>query len=495
MIILGVNAQNHDASITVFDASKNEILFAGHSERYSRIKNDKHLNSDLIADALSYCDNQIDEVVWFENSFKKKLRYLRAGQYRRFLSDLTPEAYLQKFGINKNVILRSDHHLSHAAGGFYSSPFENAAVVVIDAIGEFSTTSAYIGQGSELLPIFNETYPHSLGLFYSAITELVGLKPNEEEYILMGMSAYGDATKYKQKLIDTLIVKTNDYRFKSKVNMHKGVSHLFEEDFNEHDTFDLAAAAQEIVEEHVVKLLKWVKEKTQQTNLVFSGGVALNCVANSRIAKECGFDNIWIMPNPGDAGNSLGAILNITRKHINFSTPYLGYNIDREFDMNGCLTSLCDGKIVGVANRRAEFGPRALGNRSLIADPRGDDIKDKMNGIKKRQKFRPFAPIILDRYANDYFDMPVTASPFMQFTARVKNPELFPAICHYDNTARVQTLTKEMNPQFYNLLERFFEQTGCPMLVNTSLNIKGEPLVNTWEDAERFSKKYGVEIY
>ncbi len=277
--------------------------------------------------------------------------------------------------------------------------------------------------------------------------------------------------------------------------MHKGVSHFFEEDFNERDEMDLAAAAQEIVEEYLIRLCKWAKNKTKSKNLVLSGGVALNCVANSKIAKECGFENIWILPNPGDAGNSLGAILSFTNKHTTFETPYLGYDIQQDLDIDSCVDCLINGNIVGVANGRAEFGPRAFGNRSLFGDPRIENSKQRMNNIKQRQQFRPFAPIVLEDMAQDFFEMPFKTSPFMQFTVNVKNPNLLPGISHIDNSARVQTISHNQNPKIYNLLLRFYEKTGCPVLMNTSLNIKGEPLVNTWEDAIRFKQKYSIEIF
>ena len=494
MILLGVNAQNHDASLTVFDTDTNSILFAGHAERYSRIKNDTELNDDLIRDALCYVNKQIDEVIWYENPWAKKMRYLRSGQWPKIFSEKSPEKYLQQFGINKRIVLRSNHHLSHAAGSYFTSPYDNAAVVVIDAIGEMSTTTIYHAMGADLKIIFEEKYPHSIGLFYSAVTQLCGLKPNEEEYILMGMAAYGDPNKTKAQLKNMLLENVAAPSFKTKVNMHRGIKWLIDEPLTDQDRFDYAAGAQSIVEDYFIELAKWIKTNIPTQNLVMSGGVALNCVANTVIAESNMFDGIWILPNPGDAGNSLGAILNHTRVHTQFKSPFLGYNIDRAFDFDGCINALCRGEIVGVANGRAEFGPRALGNRSLMADPRGSTIKDAMNAIKKRQMFRPFAPIVLKELANEYFDL-VVESPFMQYVAKVKSPHLFPAICHYDNTARVQTLSEEMNPRAYALLKEFYNRTGCPILVNTSLNIKGEPLVNTWEDALRFSSKYGVKVF
>jgi len=242
-------------------------------------------------------------------------------------------------------------------------------------------------------------------------------------------------------------------------------------------------------------LAKWAKSQVFSDNLILMGGVALNCVANEKIARLKIFDNIWIMPNPGDAGSSLGCILASEKKFVNWEHPYLGTNIERPLDVNRVVDALIDDKIIGVANGRAEFGPRALGNRSLIADPRGDDIKQKVNDIKKRQRFRPFAPIVLEEHAKQYFDMPVASSPYMQFTAQCRRPDLFPAICHVDGTSRVQTLTREQNPQIHAILVEFYKRTGCPIMLNTSLNIKGEPLVDTWDDALNFQKKYNVKIF
>jgi len=497
MILLGINAQNHDASVTVFDTEKNKILFAGHAERYSRIKNDCNLNKELLNNALTYSNWTIDDIIWHENPFKRSLRFLRSGQWSRLLSERFPGNYLSKFKVTPSPFNKpltfGNHHLSHAAGGFYTSPFNTAAIVVIDAIGECDTTSVFIGDDHNLDRIFVEKYPHSIGLFYSAFTQLVGLKPNEEEYIFMGMAAYGDPKRFKEAIKSQFIkhTKNSSHRFELIHNLHRGVSEFWLDDLNERDEFDIAAGVQEITEDHIIELLRWVRKTTNQRNLVLSGGVALNCVCNSRVANETGFENIWIMPNPGDAGNSLGTILNETRRHIDFSSPYLGHEIFRTFDSTSCLNDLLSGKIVGIANGRAEFGPRALGNRSLLADPRGLTIKNDLNNIKHRQKFRPFAPIILEEHVMDFFEMPsnVTSSPYMQFVAKVKRPDLYPAICHVNGTARVQTLKKEMNPKLHNLISMFYNTTKCPMLVNTSLNVKGEPLVNTWNDALRFKKK------
>jgi len=229
---------------------------------------------------------------------------------------------------------------------------------------------------------------------------------------------------------------------------------------------------------------------------VYAGGVALNCAANRVLANLGLFDNIWIIPNPGDAGSSLGCIAASEKSIINWKNPFLGHNIEGEYPVDKIIKELKENKMVGVANGRAEFGPRALGNRSLLADPRGPEIKDLVNAIKKRQKFRPFAPAILEEDVNDYFELPkaVLNTPYMQYTAACTHGKDFPAIIHYDNTSRVQTVSKSDNEGFYELLKAWKKETGCPMLLNTSLNIKGQPIVNDVNDGKAFTKKYGVNV-
>jgi carbamoyltransferase len=259
--------------------------------------------------------------------------------------------------------------------------------------------------------------------------------------------------------------------------------------------FDIAASVQSIMEEYLLNTIASMRESIPSNNLVFMGGVALNCVANSVIAKQKYYKNIWVMPNPGDAGSSIGAVAALERKHLEWHHPYLGTNINRVLDIEGIVKDLIAGKVVAVANGRAEFGPRALGNRSLLCDPRGPDAKARMNTLKRREEFRPFAPSVLEEHANTYFDMPVAESPYMQFVARCRVPELLPGICHYNNTSRVQTVKAQDNPNFRLILELWYEKTGCPMLMNTSLNVKGEPLVNSLEDAQRWEKINGVKVF
>lgn len=482
MVIWGVSANGHDAAISVIQ--DNKILFASQSERYSGVKNDAHLNSGIITDAKRY--GEPDLIMWYENNILKTIRRIYSA---RKWEHHNIKNYLENYGIQA-PIKTVGHHRSHAAGGYYTSNFDEAAILVIDAIGEFDTTTIWHGKGARLEKKFSIKYPHSLGLWYSAMTQRVGLKPNEEEYILMGMAAYGDPTKYVSIILEDFF--DNNHTLKLKHNLHRGCRWWRPELTSEQDMYDLAAATQYIYEMIFLDLLEETKKLTGSKNLVLSGGCALNCVANSLAFKY--FENVWIMPNPGDAGSSLGAVLAYTQEHIKFTSPFLGYNIEGEYPVEGLISELKDVKMVGVANGKAEFGPRALGNRSLLADPRGTEIKDKVNEIKRRQKFRPFAPSILEEHAQDYFDMVTPRSPYMQFIARCKRPEEFPAIIHADGTSRVQTVTKEDNAGYHKLLTAWYEETGCPMLLNTSLNIKGKPMVNDINDAHTFEQTYGVKV-
>lgn len=488
-ITWGICALNHDASITVMCG--NRILFAGHAERYSRIKNDPYLNDKLISAARKF--GKPSEIIWFERPYLKKLRQAYAGQWDEVKS-ISPATYLKSVGLGGVPIEYVSHHESHAAAGYFTSSFTDAAVVVVDAIGEWDTISIWHATGNKLKKIHSVRYPNSLGLLYSAVTDRIGLKANEEEYILMGMAAYG-TPNYYYDIIKDFIADREAPNFELKENLHRGMRWWREDINTEKQYMNLAASIQLITEEFMCDITKWASENIPSDNLVLMGGCALNCVANEKVARQGVFKNIWIMPNPGDAGSSLGCILAHNKEHARWDGPYLGTKINRIFDIRGTVDALEKEKIIGVARGQAEFGPRALGNRSLLADPRGETIKDKVNDIKKRQHFRPFSPMILEHLAPRYFDMPVKTSPYMQFTAKCLNPTAFPAICHVDGSSRVQTLNYKQNPIMYMVLEEFYKRTGCPMLLNTSLNIKGEPLVDSWTDAVNFRNKYKVPIF
>ena len=473
---------NHDAAMAVVDGDK--ILWAAHAERYSKVKNDHYLNWQIVNEAMTY--GPFNKVVYYEKPLLKKTRQFFAGQYDMALSYTEmPQWHLDHFNIKIDEYVR--HHDSHAAAGYFTSPFKDAVVLTVDAIGEWDTVSISVACGNEIIRKETIKYPHSIGILYSAFTHRCGLKPAEEEYILMGMAAYGEP-KYKQDIYNDFVQQSP---FKLKTNLHRGLG-----DWKpEADVMDIAASIQAVTEELLAGL--WHKaSKYGSRNLVYAGGVALNCAANRVLANMGLFDNIWIIPNPGDAGSSIGCIAAYQKSHLQWQHPFLGHNIDGEYPVDALIKELKENKMVGVASGRAEFGPRALGNRSLLADPRGEDIKDLVNGIKKRQKFRPFAPAILEEDVNEYFTLPtgVKNTPYMQYTAACTHGKAFPAIIHHDHTSRVQTVRKTDNPGFHALLTEWKKQTGCPMLLNTSLNIKGQPIVNDREDGKAFTNKYGVKV-
>ena len=493
MNILGISAGFHDAAAAVINR-QGDILFAGHSERYSKIKNDANLDRGMMDNIMDYFP--IAQVAYYETPWKKQLRRLYSGEGIEWNKLSTKKILTEQFGGYAHIPSYSshNHHMSHAAAGFQTSPYDRATVVVIDAIGEWDTISIwsaeYNSKGrARYKRLWGQQYPHSIGLFYSAMTQRVGLKPNEDEYILMGMSAYG-RNNYASSLQDLLV--ENEWQATFKQNLHIGLDNKsFANDV--HDS-DIAAAAQKVLERLVYNVMRRARDFNWSTNLVYMGGVALNCLANRNLGEY--FENIWIMPNPGDAGSSLGAAALAYGRRINWVNAYLGHNIPGPYPVTPVLDTLLSDGICGVANGRAEFGPRALGNRSLLADPRGPDIKDRVNEIKRRQKFRPFAPVILEEMADQYFIFRSgwPNSRYMQSVAQCRRPDLFPAICHYDGTSRVQTVPRD-GSGIRELLEKWFVLTDCPMLLNTSLNIKGEPMVNDRTDADRFEQTYGVKVH
>jgi carbamoyltransferase len=493
MSILGISAGFHDAAATVI-SPHGEILFAGHSERYSKQKNDANLCLELIQDAQAY-GGTINQIAYYERPWLKQLRQLYSGQgiewdklsARRIIND-------QLAGMVQlpHKITTHNHHLSHAAGGFQTSSFDRATVVVIDAVGEFDTVTIWAAEydknsKAHYKKLWSQRYPHSIGLFYSAATSRVGLRPLDEEYILMGMAAYGErgfgALMEKDLVSDAWKIQFRD-------NLHTGLGVKYLSHIGD---VDIAAGAQDLAEDLIMNVMSRARGYGYSKNLVYAGGVALNCSANRRLGEL--FDNIWIMPCPGDAGSSLGAAALVHGGRIEWRNAFLGHDIGGAYPVHAILDCLVTDRIVGVASGRAEFGPRALGNRSLLADPRGPDIKDRVNEIKRRQQFRPFAPVILEELADQYFDMPrgFSTNRYMQSIARCRHPELFPAIIHADHTSRVQTVPRD-GSGIRELLEKWYVMTGCPMLLNTSLNIRGEPMVNDRQDADRFEQLYGIKV-
>lgn len=445
MKYIGISEGFHDAAIAVV-SEDNKIQFATHAERYTRKKNDKWVPDELVQKEKG------DLLIYHENEQFKKARREHYGMSRIELK--------REYDV-KTIF----HHESHMAAGLYTAPFTDDVVcVVIDAVGEYDTATIW----KDGVKVWSKQYPWSLGMFYSAITKRVGLKPNEDEYITMGMAAYGEPCIDMQEEI------------------HSDCSHGFplSKWFWQHPN-DIAASAQMAIEYEILEIMR--EARKYGSKLVYGGGVALNCVANSKIRPL--FDDMWIFPSPGDAGSALGAILAHTQKRVEYKDCFHGYNIDRQINPLSVVKKIIYKKVVGVANGKAEYGPRALGNRSLLGDVRYD-IKDTVNTIKRRQKFRPFAPAILEEFVDDYFEG--YTNEYMQFVAKAKHD--YASVTHVDGTARVQVVRKDSKSALRSILEEYYQITKVPMLLNTSLNIKGQPMVNTWEDAIEFQKKYKVKV-
>jgi carbamoyltransferase len=440
MRILGISEGSHDAAWTLIEDG--EILEAHHAERHVRLKNFKWVPKSKLPKA--------DIIIGHEVKHRVDERRKLAGQ----------EPLPHNFDINQEY----NHYETHAWAGWSTAPFDDCDILCVDAIGESETAAVFEVRDKIFTKTWEMKYPQSLGLAYSAVTAALGYKPMEEEYIVMGLAAYGEPIVDFDYLLD--------------INCHKGI-HL-----PKGSPEDIAASIQAFYERQLLELVdKYCKHK----NLILMGGCALNCVANSKIEGK----NIWIMPNPGDAGSSLGAAARHYGKKLNWKGPYLGTNIENNINPRDVARHLLEYGVAGIANGRAEFGPRALGNRSLLADPRRD-ISDTVNDIKRRQRFRPFAPAIVEEYSEQFFEGPM--NEYMQFVAKAKHN--YKSVTHVDGTARVQIVKPNTEGTLLReILEEWFELTRCPMLLNTSLNIKGEPMVDTWEHAESWQVKYNVKVF
>lgn len=575
MKILGISAYYHDAAAClVIDG---EIIAAAQEERFTRKKHD----SNFPVSAIGYClieakiaPKDIDYVAFYDKPFLKFERLLEtylAFAPRGFNSFATSlPIWLKDKLFQKTVItnalkglwgkdvkweeklLFSEHHLSHAASAFFPSPFEKAAVLTMDGVGEWTTTSVALGNGNKLSVIKEIHFPHSIGLLYSAITYYTGFKVNSGEYKVMGLAPYGEP-KYASLIKDHLIDIKEDGSFAldmSYFNYCTGLTMTNEkfdalfggrarkqESIITQREMDLAASIQVVIEEVVLKLAKGIAKTTGEKNLCLAGGVALNCVANGKLLKEKIFERLWIQPAAGDAGGALGAALGA--HHIMLNQPrkvsenidaiegsYLGPEFSKEeifarlkkcgavFEaleekelLDQTVHALANGKAVGWMNGRMEFGPRALGCRSIIADPRSPVMQKLLNlKVKYRESFRPFAPSVLNEDVDQWFEMD-DDSPYMLLVADVVKEKrrqmtadeqaLFgidklnvprseiPSVTHIDYSSRVQTVHKETNPRYYALIKRFKELTDCPVIINTSFNVRGEPIVCTPEDAFR----------
>lgn len=572
MIILGVSALYHDSAASlVIDG---EIVAAAQEERFTRKKHDLSIPVNAIKYCLKegkICDRDIDYIVFYDNPLLTLDRYMKnilaAGADARDVIERSYQSmFSQKLWIHNvlhNVldteakVLVCEHHVSHAASAFYPSPFEKAVVITLDGVGEWATTTIGVGKGS-LLTIEEEIrFPHSLGLLYSAFTYFCGFKVNSGDYKFMGLAPYGEPV-YEELILDKLIDVKEDGSFRLNLDYfdfqygramtNDKFAELFGGKRREPESritkreMDIAASAQKVVEDIVLKLVAHAKKEygTDIDNLVLAGGVALNCVANGRIKDAEIFQNMWIQPAAGDAGGSLGAALYASYQYAGVARrvratdsqkgSYLGpgYSISdiRQFlDERGLkyheyadgdlfdriAEELSCGLVAGLFHGKMEFGPRALGNRSIIADARSEAMQSKLNlKIKYRESFRPFAPAVLLEDADRYFELD-GESPYMLLVEKVCQNGCFesdvqsdlekydadmleivkqrrsdiPAVTHVDYSARIQTVSKERNEYFYNVLRAFRERTGYSVLVNTSFNVRGEPIVCTPEDAYR----------
>tara|TARA_Y100000589_G_scaffold66850_1_gene58454 strand:- start:2400 stop:4259 length:1860 start_codon:yes stop_codon:yes gene_type:complete len=585
--LLGISCLYHDSAAALICDGK--IISAVQEERFSRIKHDSRFPKN----AIKYClktNNlnlrDIKNIVYYEKpllTFERLLEtYIavapRGG--RSFIAAMQvwlKEKLFLKSELKKNFkiiqkeifnnkdesipeILFAEHHQSHAAAAFYPSPFEEAVILCMDGVGEWATTSAWIGKGNKLKPLWELSFPHSLGLLYSAFTYYCGFKVNSGEYKLMGLAPYGKPI-YKKEIKEKLIDIKDDGTFKLDMTYfkyHRGfrmTSKKFHKlfgspprDAEEELTqfhMDLASSIQSVTEEIVIKIANSLRKETGIKNICMAGGVALNCVANGKLLEKNFFDDMWIQPASGDAGSALGAALVCWYEHFNKSRKvnpndsmrgtYLGCNFSNSEIVNylkqinapfetyldeelfeKIALELDKGKIIGWFNGPMEFGPRALGGRSIIGDPRNKDMQSIMNlKIKYRESFRPFAPSVLEEDVTSKFEMK-NKSPYMLLVAKVKKElcidmtaeqkELFgidklkisrsklPAITHIDYSARIQTVSKETNPRYYNLINTFKKLTNCPLVVNTSFNVRGEPIVCTPQDAYRCFMRTEMDI-
>ncbi len=585
--ILGISCFYHDSAAALL--RDGEIIVAVQEERFSRKKHDP----GFPAKAIRYClESQnidlrdIDAIIYYEKpllTFERLLEtYLavapRGG--RSFIAAMQvwlKEKLFLKSEIKKNFValqreladdidpqvpelLFSEHHLSHASAAFYPSPFEDSVILCMDGVGEWATTSAWIGQNNVIKPLWEISFPHSLGLLYSAFTYYCGFKVNSGEYKLMGLAPYGEP-KFVDIIKDSLIEIKEDGTFRLDMSFfkyHRGFRmtsskfhKLFESEPRENDEeitqfhMDLAASIQVITEEVLIRLAQTLRVETGLKNICLSGGVALNCVANGKLVKAKIFDNVWIQPASGDAGSALGAALiawyqkfkmpRVVKKGDSMKGTYLGCKfsnkeivkylekikapyktIEDSKLFNEISNAIDEGKVIGWFNGPMEFGPRALGARSIIGDPRNVKMQSLMNlKIKYRESFRPFAPSVLEEDVADQFELNCK-SPYMLIVAPVKKElrkeispgeeklfgieklkvtrSTFPAITHVDYSARIQTVSERVNPRFYNLIASFKRKTGCPMVVNTSFNVRGEPIVCTPQDAYRCFMRTEMDI-
>jgi carbamoyltransferase len=583
MRILGLSAFYHDSAAALLDDGR--IIAAAQEERFTRKKHDSGFPSHAAEYCLSEARiglDQVDYIAFYDKPFLKFERLLETylafapkgfASFRMAMPVWLKEKLFQKRLLGEKLqelggqrdlsqrLLFTEHHQSHAASAFYPSPFEEAAVLTIDGVGEWATTSVGIGRGRELQMLKELHFPHSLGLLYSAFTYYTGFKVNSGEYKVMGLAPYGEP-RYAQLILDHLLDLKDDGSFRLNQEYFNYCTGLmmtnrrFEQLFGgpprdpadpvQQCHMDLAASIQVVTEEVMLRLTRALARETGLKNLCLAGGVALNCVANGRILRDGAFERIWIQPAAGDAGGALGAAL--AAHHLYQGEPrrlngakdamsgaYLGpafeqSEIERRLQASGATfdvvpepqmiagtaDALVQGKAVGWFQGRMEFGPRALGARSILGDPRSPTMQKLLNlKVKYRESFRPFAPSVLREHLADWFELD-DDSPYMLLVAdvvpnrrRLMNEDeeaLFgidklnvvrseiPAVTHVDYSARIQTVHADTNPRYHELLRAFHRRTGCPVLVNTSFNVRGEPIVCTPEDAFHCFMGTGIEL-
>ena len=550
MNILGISAFYHDSAAALLCDGK--LAAAAHEERFTRKRHDP----DLPKQATQYCletagigVGDLDYVVFYDKPMIKLERMLLTylATFPRSLPSFTkaipvwlkeklwvPSQIREKLGYEGEVLF-AEHHQSHAASAFLPSPFEEAAILTCDGVGEWATTTLGVGRGDSFELIREIRFPHSLGLLYSAFTYYLGFKVNSAEYKVMGAAPYGKP-KYVSKILEELVDLRDDGSFKLNMKYfaydygltmtNQRFAQLFGHPRRESESkmeefhWDMAASVQHVTEEIVLRIVRELHKNTGMKNLCMAGGVALNCVANGRIVREGPFERLWVQPAAGDAGGALGAALfayhavlgkprAFRMDHAFWGPAYSDEAIRAYLDAQGARYRTLprdemiretarqmneEQAVIGWFQGRMEWGPRSLGSRSILADARNRENWKRVNlKIKFRESFRPFAPAVLAEKASEWFEID-RESPYMLLVCQVRPGREIPAVTHVDNSARIQTVTRDAHPEFYDLISEFDRQTGCPVIINTSFNVRGEPIVCSPDDAYRCFMRTNMDV-